>query len=147
MAEHHRGKTVTKPFRLKLLELPLSEKQIPQVVEKFESGGKPKEALETVELRPRQVRYQAALRPDILCFSDFKPLPIFPILSYQGPQTMGSPYGTPAGCGAGCLCLHSAFGHCHTGPAFSHFSTMYGLPHSGHFSGTGLPQATKLQSG
>jgi hypothetical protein len=39
---------------LKLLELPLSEKQIPQVVEIIESGGKPKEALETVELRPRQ---------------------------------------------------------------------------------------------
>jgi hypothetical protein len=32
---------------LKLLELPLSEKQIPQVVEKFESGDKSKEALET----------------------------------------------------------------------------------------------------
>ena len=30
------GKTVTKPFGLKLLELPLSEKQIPQVVERFE---------------------------------------------------------------------------------------------------------------
>jgi hypothetical protein len=43
----------------------LSEKQIPQVVEKLESGGKPKEALETVEMRPRQVRYQAALRPDM----------------------------------------------------------------------------------
>ena len=64
MAGHHRGKTVTKPFGLKLLELLLSEKQIPQVVEEFESGGKPKEALEMVELRPRQVRYQAALRPD-----------------------------------------------------------------------------------
>jgi len=46
-----------------------------------------------------------------------------------------------------CLCLHSPFGHCSTGPAFSHFSTMYGLPHSGHFSCTGLPQVTKLQSG
>ena len=65
MPRQHRGKTVTKPFGLALLEFPLSEKQIPQVVEKFESGGKPKEALETVELRPRQVRYQAALRPDI----------------------------------------------------------------------------------
>jgi hypothetical protein len=47
MLRKHRGKTVTKPFGLTLLELPLSEKQIPQVVEKFESGGKPKEALET----------------------------------------------------------------------------------------------------
>ena len=26
-------------------------------------------------MRPRQVRYQAALRPDILGFFDFKPLP------------------------------------------------------------------------
>jgi hypothetical protein len=51
---------------LKPLGLPLSEKQIPQVVEILESGGKSKEALETVTLRPRQVRYQAALRPDVL---------------------------------------------------------------------------------
>jgi len=60
-----RGKTVTKPRLLKPLGLPLSEKQIPQVVEILESGGKSKEALETATLRPRQVRYQAALRPDI----------------------------------------------------------------------------------
>ena len=32
-------------------------------------------------LRPRQVRYQAALRPDICCFLDFKPLSQFPIPS------------------------------------------------------------------
>ena len=56
-------------------------------------------------------------------------------------------YPTVTGAGAGCLCLHSGFGHCHTAPALSHFSTMYGPPHSGHFSGTGLPQATNLQSG
>ena len=43
----HRGKTVTKPVGLKLLELPLSEKQIPQVVENLESGREFKEALET----------------------------------------------------------------------------------------------------
>jgi hypothetical protein len=43
------------------------EKQISQVVENLESGGKPKEALEGVTMRPRQVRYQAALRPDIYC--------------------------------------------------------------------------------
>ena len=61
----HRGKTVTKPLPLSRLGLPLSEKQIPQVVENLESGGKPKEALERVAMRPRQVRYQAALRPDI----------------------------------------------------------------------------------
>jgi len=59
-----RGKTVTKPGSLSPLGLALSEKQIPQVVEKFKSGDKRKEALERTELRPRQVRYQAALRPD-----------------------------------------------------------------------------------
>ena len=32
-------------------------------------------------LRPRQVRYQAALRPDMYCFLDFKPLSQFPIPS------------------------------------------------------------------
>ena len=46
------------------LGLALGEKQIPQVVENLESGGKPKEALERTAMRPRQVRYQAALRPD-----------------------------------------------------------------------------------
>ena len=45
--ETDRGKTVTKPFALSLLGLPLSEKQIPQVVENLESGGKSREALET----------------------------------------------------------------------------------------------------
>jgi hypothetical protein len=60
---------VTKLLVLSLLGLPLSEKQIPQVVENFESGGKPKEALEWTVMRPRQVRYQAALRPDILPLS------------------------------------------------------------------------------
>ena len=60
----HRGKTVTKPLALSRLGLPLSEKQIPQVVENLESGGKPEEALERVAMRPRKVRYQAALRPD-----------------------------------------------------------------------------------
>jgi hypothetical protein len=60
-----RGKTVTKPGPLSPLGLALSEKQIPQVIEKPESGDKRKEALERVVMRPRQVRYQAALRPDI----------------------------------------------------------------------------------
>jgi hypothetical protein len=50
------------------LGLPLSEKQIPQVIENHESGEKPKEALERAGVRPRQVRYQAALRPDIKGF-------------------------------------------------------------------------------
>src|ERR1700730_2188808 len=53
---HHRGKTVTKPLPLSRLGLPLSEKQIPQVVENLERGGKPKEALERAAMRPRQVR-------------------------------------------------------------------------------------------
>ena len=39
------------------------------------------EGLEDEDARPRQVRYQAALRPDILCFLDFKPLSQFPIPS------------------------------------------------------------------
>jgi len=34
--------------------LALSEKQIPQVVENLESGGKPKEALERAALRVKQ---------------------------------------------------------------------------------------------
>jgi hypothetical protein len=71
---HHRGKTVTKPLLLSRLGLSLSEKQIPQVIENLESGGKPKEALERVAMRPRQVRYQAALRPDIYCSLHLKPL-------------------------------------------------------------------------
>jgi len=50
----HRGKTVTKPLALSLLELPLSEKQIPQVVEKHESREKPKEALERAAVRVKQ---------------------------------------------------------------------------------------------
>jgi len=61
-----RGKTVTKLVGLIALGLPLSEKQIPQVIEKLESGDKPKEVLERTVMRPRQVRYQAALRPDIV---------------------------------------------------------------------------------
>ena len=70
----NRVKTVTKPSPLSPLGLALSEKQIPQVVEKLESGNKRKEALERTVMRPRQVRYQAALRPDIRSSLDFKPL-------------------------------------------------------------------------
>jgi hypothetical protein len=61
-----RGKTVTKLGMLSPPGLALSGKQIPQVVEKLESGEKRKEALERAVMRPRQVRYQAALRPDNL---------------------------------------------------------------------------------
>ena len=50
----NRGKTVTKPLVLSRLGLPLSEKQIPQVVENLESGDDSKEALETVPLRVKQ---------------------------------------------------------------------------------------------
>ena len=59
-----RGKTVTESLALSWLGLLLSERQIPQVVEILESGVEPKEALEMAVLRPRQVRYQAALGPD-----------------------------------------------------------------------------------
>jgi len=36
--------------------------------------------LERADVRPRQVRYQAALRPDIYCSLDSKPLPRIKIL-------------------------------------------------------------------
>jgi hypothetical protein len=42
----------------------VSEKQIPQVVENIESRTYRMEPLEGKAVRPRQVRYQAALRPD-----------------------------------------------------------------------------------
>jgi hypothetical protein len=49
---------------LQVLGLALSEKQIPQIVENNESGVKEMEPLEATGVRPRQARYQAALRPD-----------------------------------------------------------------------------------
>jgi hypothetical protein len=49
-----RGKTVAKPLVLSGLGLPSSEKQIPQVVENLDSGGKPREALETAAVLVRQ---------------------------------------------------------------------------------------------
>src|ERR1700686_3132030 len=70
----HLGKTVTKPLPLSRLGLPLSEKQIPQVVENLESGGKPKEALERVAMRPRQVR---DLRFENTCFGCKRSNPTF----------------------------------------------------------------------
>jgi len=72
---------VSKLVVLKPLGLALSEKQIPQIIENTKKCGELKEPLEPDGMRPRQVRYQAALRPDILCFFDFKPLPEFAILS------------------------------------------------------------------
>ena len=44
----------------------LNEKQIPQIVEKNKNQGVSKNLLEVLFMRPRQVRYQAALRPDFL---------------------------------------------------------------------------------
>ncbi len=49
---------------LGLLGLALSEKQIPQVNENTEESKSLLEPLESVGRRPRQARYQAALRPD-----------------------------------------------------------------------------------
>ncbi|MGA2738567.1 MAG: hypothetical protein ABSG65_14115 [Bryobacteraceae bacterium] len=50
-------------------------------------------------------------------------------------QSEAGPHRSPTYCAKastgtniGCLCLQSAFGHCSTGPAFSHFSTIYGPP-------------------
>jgi len=45
---------VTKPLVLSLLGLPLSEKQIPQVIEKHENGEKSKEASERAVVRVKQ---------------------------------------------------------------------------------------------
>ena len=58
MSEMTVAKPLTKPLVLSLLGLPLSEKQIPQVVENLENGDKPREALERAAMRPRQVRCQ-----------------------------------------------------------------------------------------
>jgi len=48
------------------LGCPSSEEQIPQIVGKAEKARKGMEILEGNFTRPRQVRYQAALRPDFL---------------------------------------------------------------------------------
>ena len=61
-----RLKTVSKPGALERLGLASSEKQIPQITENIKKCGELREPLEPDGMRPRQVRYQAALRPDIL---------------------------------------------------------------------------------
>ena len=62
-----RAKTVSQKLSaLELLGLGLSEKQIPQIVENTKKCGELMEPLEPDGIRPRQVRYQAALRPDRL---------------------------------------------------------------------------------
>ena len=62
-------RTVPKHIELEVLGLALSEKQIPQIVENNQSGTERMEPLEGTGVRPRQVRYQAALRPDITSFN------------------------------------------------------------------------------
>jgi hypothetical protein len=47
------------------LGLALSEKQIPQITENTEKAKQGMELLESDGPRPRQARYQAALRPDM----------------------------------------------------------------------------------
>src|SRR5580658_6728626 len=69
-----RVKTVSKLAALEHLELALSEKQIPQIVENSKKCGELLEPLEGDGMRPRQVRYQAALRPDINGLLHSKPL-------------------------------------------------------------------------
>jgi len=59
------------------LGLALSEKQIPQITENTEKPKQGMELLESVGPRPRQARYQAALRPDMKCCIDSKALSTF----------------------------------------------------------------------
>ena len=68
-------RTVPKQIELEMLGLALSEKQIPQIVENNQSGTERMEPLEATEVRPRQVRYQAALKPMFTRFSSrFDPM-------------------------------------------------------------------------
>jgi len=60
-----RIKTVSKAHLNEPLGCPSSEEQIPQVIGKTEKTRTGMEGLEGNFTRPRQVRYQAALRPDI----------------------------------------------------------------------------------
>jgi len=73
----HCAETVSKPPLLGGLGLRLSEKQIPQVIGFIRSGLKQRELLERAVVRPRQVRYQAALRPDMIISIDSKALSNF----------------------------------------------------------------------
>jgi hypothetical protein len=59
------AKLYQKPNQFSSFGLALSEKQIPQIVENNESRAQGIEPLEATGVRPRQVRYQAALRPDM----------------------------------------------------------------------------------
>ena len=62
-------KTVSEPPRLGLMEICLSEKQTPQVIVFSRKRLEKVELLERACVRPRQVRYQAALRPDCIALS------------------------------------------------------------------------------
>jgi hypothetical protein len=59
------------------LGLALSEKQIPQIADSTEQPKEGMELLESVGPRPRQARYQAALRPDMKYVIDSKVLSNF----------------------------------------------------------------------
>jgi hypothetical protein len=63
------------PMFFVLLGFALSEKQVPQVDGNTEEARGLLEALESVDMRPRQARYQAALRPDIHCVLNSKAPP------------------------------------------------------------------------
>jgi hypothetical protein len=71
---HNCAETVSKPPVLEALGLRLSEKQIPQVVGFIRKRLNQRELLERAAMRPRQVRYQAALRPDMIIWIDSKAL-------------------------------------------------------------------------
>ncbi len=72
-------------------ELSLSEKQIPRFVGNISSYKKWTELLESRGVRPRQARYQAALRPDMKCIVDSKALSNFaatPIPRFCGDENV-----------------------------------------------------------
>jgi hypothetical protein len=60
------AETVSNPLVFALLGLHLSERQIPRVGGFTENGLKHRELLKRAVVRPRQVRYQAALRPTLI---------------------------------------------------------------------------------
>jgi hypothetical protein len=55
--------------------LAVSEKQIPQLVANIAKGQQEMELLESSCVRPRQARYQAALRPDMKYVKIIKDFP------------------------------------------------------------------------
>ena len=63
-------KTVSEPLGLGPMEICLSEKQTPQVIVFSRKLSEKGERLDRAFVRPRQVRYQAALRPDYLIINE-----------------------------------------------------------------------------